>query len=127
MKITFVLPFAGLAGGIRVVAIYPERLKKRGHDVFVVSLPEDPISPLEQIKSLIKGRGLISNKEASHFDGLDVPHRVLERWRPITEADVPDADVIIATCGRLPSGLRRCLKQKGQKLTSFSITRSLKA
>ncbi|HEY9598179.1 MAG TPA: glycosyltransferase family 1 protein, partial [Cyanophyceae cyanobacterium] len=39
MKITFVLPFAGLSGGIRVVAIYAERLRKRGHDVLVVSLP----------------------------------------------------------------------------------------
>lgn len=115
MKITFVLPFAGLAGGIRVVAIYAERLKKRGHDVFVVSLPEDPISPLEQIKSLIKGRGLISNKEASHFDGLDVPHRVLERWRPITDADVPDADVIVATWWETAEWVANMSEAKGAK------------
>ena len=39
MKITFILPHAGLSGGIRVVAIYADRLKKRGHNVTVVSLP----------------------------------------------------------------------------------------
>jgi glycosyltransferase involved in cell wall biosynthesis len=99
MKITFVLPHAGLAGGIRVVAIYAARLKKRGHDVFVVSLPPDPISPLQQVKSLLKGQGWPSNtkKQPSHFDGVDVRHQVLSSWRPVTDADVPDADVVVAT------------------------------
>lgn len=95
MKITFVLPFAGLAGGILVLPIYAKRLKKRGHDVFVVSLPPDPIDPVQQVKSLLKGNGWLSNNKGSHFDDLDVPHRVLERWRPITDADVPDADVAL--------------------------------
>ena len=115
MKITFVLPFAGLAGGIRVVAIYAERLKERGHDVFVVSLPADPIGPLRQLKSLLKGQGLISHKEASHFDGLDVPHRVLDRWRPITDADVPDADVVVATWWETAEWVAKMSEAKGAK------------
>lgn len=116
MKITFVLPFAGLAGGIRVVAIYAERLKKRGHDVFVVSLPTAPIGPLRQLKSLLKGQGWISpHKEASHFHGLDVPHRVLDRWRPITDADVPDADVVVATWWETAEWVAKMSEAKGAK------------
>ncbi|MBD1804007.1 glycosyltransferase family 4 protein [Microcoleus sp. FACHB-SPT15] len=115
MKITFVLPFAGLAGGIRVAAIYAERLKKRGHEVFVVSLPPDPISPLQQVKSLLKGKGLLSNKEGSHFDGVDVPHRVLDRCRPITDADVPDADVVIATWWETAEWVAKMSEAKGAK------------
>jgi glycosyltransferase involved in cell wall biosynthesis len=34
---------------------------------------------------------------ASHFDETDVAHRVIDRYRPITDADVPDADVVVAT------------------------------
>ncbi len=115
MKITFVLPFAGLAGGIRVVATYADRLKKRGHEVFVVSLPADRISPIEQIKSLIKGKGWLSYKEGSHFDGLDVPHKVIERWRPITDADVPDADVVIATWWETAEWVANMSEAKGAK------------
>lgn len=115
MKITFVLPFAGLSGGIRVVATYADRLKKRGHDVVVVSLPADPIGPLRQVKSLLKGQGLISNKEPSHFDGLDVPHRVLDRWRPITDADVPDADVVVATWWETAEWVAKMSEAKGAK------------
>ena len=36
MKITFVLPTLSLTGGIRVVSIFAERLRKRGHSVFVI-------------------------------------------------------------------------------------------
>lgn len=116
MKITFVLPFAGLAGGIRVVAIYAERLKKRGHEVVVVSLPADPISPIEQMKSLLKGKGWISiTKEPSHFDGLDVEHRVIERWRPIADLDVPDADVIVATWWETAEWVAKMSDAKGAK------------
>ena len=39
MRITFVLPYAGLQGGVRVVSIYADRLRKRGHRVTVISSP----------------------------------------------------------------------------------------
>jgi glycosyltransferase involved in cell wall biosynthesis len=115
MKITFVLPYAGLAGGIRVVAIYAERLKKRGHEVFVVSQPAAPVNPLQQLKSLLKGQGWICNEEASHFDGKDVPHRVLERYRPVTDADVPDADVVVATWWETAEWVAKLSEAKGAK------------
>jgi len=99
MKITFVIPTVSLAGGVRAVAIYAERLQKRGHEVFLVSVPKPQPSLVEQMNSLFRGRGLIDirKKEPSHFDNVNVPLQVIDRCRPITDADVPDADVVIAT------------------------------
>lgn len=98
MRITFVLPFAGLSGGTKVIAIYADRLKRRGHEVFVVSTPYGRQPLRHRLKSLIlRGKWPVSRPGLSHFDGVDVPHRVLDRWRPVTDDDVPDADVIVAT------------------------------
>ena len=42
MKITFILPGIGIAGGIRVVFEYANRLQDRGHEVNIVY----PLTPL---------------------------------------------------------------------------------
>jgi glycosyltransferase involved in cell wall biosynthesis len=99
MKITFVLPPLSFTGGIRVVAIYAEHLQKLGHQVLVVATPYQKPTLLQQLKSLLKGKGLIPFSEimASHFDNRDVEVKTIDRWRPITDADVPDADVVVAT------------------------------
>jgi glycosyltransferase involved in cell wall biosynthesis len=115
MKITFVLPFAGLQGGIRVLAIYAERLRKRGHEVAVVSTPFT--MPLRRkVKSLLLGRGWPKTQsEGSHFDGIGVPHRVLEKERPVVDADVPDADVVVATYYPTAYGVSNLSPAKGAK------------
>lgn len=97
MKITFVLPHAGLSGGIRVAAVYAEKLKQRGHEVCVVSLPSAPISLKDQVRSLLRGQGWRRISRGSHLDSIDVEHRLLEKHRPVEAADVPDADVVVAT------------------------------
>jgi glycosyltransferase involved in cell wall biosynthesis len=117
MKITFVLPHADLAGGIRVVAIYAERLKRRGHEVLVVSTPKGKPSVLKQIKSRLKGQGRFSvtRKEESHFDSVDVPHRVIDCYRPVVDADVPDADVVVATWWETAEWVANLSESKGAK------------
>lgn len=116
MKITFVLPHASLAGGIRVLAIYAMCLKKRGHEVFVVSTPQPQPGALQQVKSLLRGRGWHSvAKEASHFDGVDAQHRVIERSRPIVDSDVPDADVVVATWWETAEWVANLSEAKGAK------------
>lgn len=99
MKITFILPQPGLSGGIRVIAIYAERLKRRGHDVLIVHPPNAQPSLRARVRSVLRGQRWprIPHVYPSHIDGLDVPRKVLDRWRPITADDVPDADVIVAT------------------------------
>lgn len=99
MRVTFVLPHAGLAGGIRVVAIYADRLRQRGHEVVVVSTPADQPTWKACVKSFLSGRGWprAEGKGPSHLDTLDIEHRVIDRFRPMCNDDVPDADVVIAT------------------------------
>ncbi len=113
MKITFVLPYAGLQGGIRVIAIYAERLARRGHDVRVISTPQ-VITMRHTAKSLLLGRGL-PKPEPSHFDEIDVPHQVLESVRPVTDDDVPDGDVVIATFYTTAYGVQALSSKKGAK------------
>ncbi len=117
MKITFVLPTLSLTGGIRVVSIFAELLRKRGHSVFVIYLPHPQPSMREQVKSLLRGRGWISppEKEPSFFDNLSVETKIIERYRPIEDKDVPDADVIIATWWETAEWVAKLSPSKGAK------------
>jgi glycosyltransferase involved in cell wall biosynthesis len=113
MRITFVLPYAGLQGGVRVIAIYAEHLKRRGHDVTVISTPE-VIGMRRRVKGLMLGWGL-PKPEPSYFESIDVEHRVLETARPVTDADVPDADVVLASYYTTAPGVLQLSPVKGAK------------
>lgn len=113
MRVTFVLPFAGLQGGIRVIAIYADRLRRRGHKVALVSTPWTS-TKRHTLKSLVLGRGW-PKPEASYFQGFDGYHKVLERVRPVTDADVPDADVVLASYFTTAEGVLRLSPAKGAK------------
>lgn len=117
MRITFVLPYAGLAGGIRVVAIYAERLQQLGHEVFIVSTPDRPPNRREWVRrtavrwwSHLRRQGGLS-----HLDKVDVDHHVLDAWRPLTNADVPNADVIVATWWETAEWIAALSPSKGAK------------
>lgn len=99
LRITFVLPHAGLSGGVRVVGIYADRLRRRGHEVVVVSVPMGRTSLRDKLRSVARGWGWPKERVSgpSHLDGLGIEHRVIDRPRPIVDADVPDADVVVAT------------------------------
>ena len=113
MRVTFVLPHAGLAGGIRVCAIYAQALRARGHDVFVVSTPKPlPGSLRKRVKQFLSGP---KPAEPGHFDHAGVPHKVIDRWRPVVDADVPDADVVIATWWETAEWVAKLSPAKGRK------------
>jgi glycosyltransferase involved in cell wall biosynthesis len=100
MRVTFLL--AGgfdLSGGQRIIATYANLLHRRGHQVMVVASPLAPPSLRHRFRALRRGRDWLPNpvQGPSHFDGLDVPRHLLDRARPITDADLPEADVVIAT------------------------------
>lgn len=92
VRITFVLPKSA-SGGTLVIKTYARFLAGRGHRVVLVSPPEPERRPW-----LSWTRRLLSPKLCqSTIDDHGIEHRVLERSRPIVDADVPDADVVIAT------------------------------
>lgn len=118
MKITFVTPHPDLSGGIRIIALYANKLKQRGHKVTVVSTPPCPPTWLEQTKSVLKGKGWIPRpgKHPSHFDGLDLDWRIKSRYEPVGDADVPDADVVIATWWETAEWVAKLSPSKGTKV-----------
>ncbi len=118
MKITFVLPYAGMAGGTRVVGVYADQLHRRGHEVTVVSLPRRPLTLRQKVRALLRGEGWPKTQKAepSHLENLEATHYVLERHRPITDADLPDADVVIATWWETAEWVWRLSPSKGVKV-----------
>jgi glycosyltransferase involved in cell wall biosynthesis len=116
MRITFVLPDGGLSGGMRVAAIYAERLKQRGHDVFAVSTIDKP-TRRQQLAQILRGEGWLKpvKRKLSHFDAIDVPYKVVKVGCNVTEADVPDADVVIATWWETAEWIANWSSTKGAK------------
>lgn len=99
MKITFLLPTVGFSGGIRVVAIYAEWLKKRGHDVTLISPPPKRVPLRRAIKKWLSGGGWSKYQRLmpSHIDGRGLNHIVLDTHRLPKATDVQASDVIVAT------------------------------
>lgn len=121
MRITFVLPHAGLAGGIRVLAIYAKRLQQRGHHVTVISTRWTP--PGRRARAWGRLRRLMQllhphperRREPSHFHGLNIEHVQIRESRPVTEADVPDGDVVVATWWETAAWVAGFSPHKGAK------------
>lgn len=118
MKIIFVLPIAGMSGGIKVVSIYALGLKMKGHEVVLISPPPVRMSFLRRIKSFLQGRGWPRNsfRPKSQLDNSGLDHRVLECWRPVVDTDVPDADVVVATWWETAEWVNRLSGSKGAKV-----------
>jgi glycosyltransferase involved in cell wall biosynthesis len=118
MRIVFVLPVADTSGGIRTVAIHARLLSRRGHHVTIVSAPSPSPALGTRIKSLLRGHGWPSTDPAgpSHVDGTGVEHLVLDRFRPVTKRDVPDADVVIATWWQTAEWVAALPPRKGTKV-----------
>ncbi len=106
-----------MGGGIKVACIYAKDLAEKGHEVILISppLPDMPIR--RKIKSFITGRGWPKyTKPSSHLDGLGLDHRVLDCRRPVTDADVPDSDVVIATWWETAEWVSALRESKGAKV-----------
>jgi len=117
VRITFVLPQPGLSGGIRVIAVYAEQLRKRGHQVLLVHPPNFQPPIAQRVKGLFRGETWprIPHLYPSHLDGLDIPRKMLDRWRPVTADDVSDADVVVATWWETAEWVSALPARKGAK------------
>lgn len=124
MKITFVLPFTKVGGGVRVVFEYSNRLIKNGHDVRIVY----PIIPpllhskstvkLAKYKTIESLRNLKRKNEVKWFD-LSVPlikvFSLNPRYVQFSEQSIPDADVVIATSWETAYFVNSLAPKKGKK------------
>jgi len=121
MRVTFVMAAADLTGGCRVIAIYAERLEQRGHEVHLVIRPQRPFTARERIRALVRGEPVGCNRKhsPSHLDPLlgrpGVTIRMIDDYRPITAAELPDADVVIATWWETAEWIAKAPPSKGAK------------
>jgi glycosyltransferase involved in cell wall biosynthesis len=117
VRITFVLPTVSMAGGIRVVGVYANELMQMGHTVLLVSPPPAKFSLRQKFRSWRKGDGWPVDKSflPSHLDGSGLDCRILDVWRPVTDNDVPDADVIVATWWETAEWVNALGPKKGAK------------
>jgi glycosyltransferase involved in cell wall biosynthesis len=115
MKITFILPWAGMAGGVRVVAIYAELLQQRGHEVQVVCSHAPPAkswrSWLQAITNRLKGK-----RPPSHFDHRSITPKVISAKHLRQGINVPDADIVVATWWETAAWVSQYPSSKGAKV-----------
>jgi glycosyltransferase involved in cell wall biosynthesis len=114
MRITFVTPGWGISGGDRVIAIYAERLQRRGHQVLLVAPAKRRPSLLARIRRALRGESLLEAEEPTYLSDA-VPRKRKQRPGPVTSADVPDADVVIATWWETAEWVAALPPQKGAK------------
>jgi glycosyltransferase involved in cell wall biosynthesis len=118
MRITIVCPAFDMCGGQRVVALYGSRLRAKGHEVVVVGLPPRPHSLRERLRALRRGDRIRWREPMgpSHFDPYPGLARRIDRFRPITARDVPDADVVVATWWETAEWAADLPPEKGAKV-----------
>lgn len=98
------------------MAIYAAELQARGHDVTVVSLKHPTPSLKLRVRAMM-GRAKIRpvKKSTPMLDVLGPNHVVLDHYGPITAADVPDGDVVIATWWETAPWVAELPASKGRK------------
>lgn len=118
MRVTFVTPHAGMSGGIRVIADHARGLVQRGHEVTVISEPIRPMGWWESLKLHFRGQPKSTGNpvQQSHLDGLGLNHRVLTHNGPISDAELPDSDVMVVTWFSRAEAIAHVAQSKGVKV-----------
>jgi len=118
MRITIVLPYASIAGGVRVAAIYAQKFQDRGHEVTVVSFERKKKKFLHQLKRRLQnpGKKFVPKPATDQLDFLGDRHVVLPRIETAQPEDFPDADVIIATWWETAYTVAFLPPEKGRKV-----------
>ena len=105
-----------LNGGTRVIGIIAAELVARGHDVRVVLQPPQA-PPFKKRARALVGHGAIlrKRKDGPFLDPIMDRVKVLKRARPVRDADVPDADVVVATWWETAAWVNALSTSKGAK------------
>ena len=103
MKLTFLAPHLRIAGGVRAILTYADRLARRGHDVTVVVPAKRPWRAWARN---FQGQG------PDWIPGFRARVRWVAGWDP---ARLPDADAIIATAWKSADAVARAPASAGAK------------
>lgn len=118
LRVTFVLPELNLTGGVRVVGIYAQLLADWGHKVNVL-YPSPPKKTFKQkvkvFLRLLKGQRP-SKLTCPYFDHQKAGMHELPFHENVTQDDIPDADVVIATFWNTAEWVAKFPESKGQKI-----------
>ena len=117
MRITFLTPYASTAGGIRVTAIYAQKLHERGHEVTVVSQSRPQPSWSRRIVGKLRNPGKKAGGKPPtlQLDFLVDRHIILDGLHPSKLADLPDADAVIGTWWETAFSVAALPASKGRK------------
>lgn len=116
MRITFLSACLDLSGGSRIIATYAKRFHDHGHTVTVVAPAPRPATLRKRIRSwLHTGKWDPHYGNPSHYDNLGLDIRLIDHT-PFTDADVPDADVVVATWWETAEWVNAFSPSKGAKV-----------
>jgi glycosyltransferase involved in cell wall biosynthesis len=100
-RITFIVPFVHMSGGIRVVFEHARELKRRGHTV-TIACPDSHPAPARGLGRLRAG-GIGAYRRYASFRRIDpvsffgLRDDVVRYANPRDPSQIPDGDVVIAT------------------------------
>lgn len=117
MKITFITVANVLNGGARVIGLVAAELVARGHDVRIVAQPHRKTPLKKALRNLIQ-QGRLPSKpvDGPFLDPIIDRVTALPKAGPVQDADLPDADVIIATWWKTAPWVNAVSAQKGAKV-----------
>lgn len=119
LRITFVCGAERPSGGQRVISLYADHLSRRGHDVTVVIPCHRSPTLKQRVQALFKeGRIFGINNNRAHSFLRDSSFRVLRlnHFGPVTDRDVPDSDVVIASWWEVAEWVAELHTSKGVKV-----------
>ncbi|MDB5297000.1 MAG: glycosyl transferase group 1 [Phycisphaerales bacterium] len=122
MRITMFVGRADLCGGQRVLHIYAQKLQERGHEVLLIARPPRRPTVRERLRQKLLNKPLpaVARHSDNYFDKSRYPRdyefRFLPEHRPATAADVPDADVVVATWWETAEWVNLFPASKGTKV-----------
>jgi glycosyltransferase involved in cell wall biosynthesis len=125
MRITFLIANTeGGAGGDKVIAEHARFLLDQGHDVTLVGTPPRRPRVTDILRAIRRGNSAPLAKRlfpgnprlGEHFAASDLSVCRLSSFRPITDADVPDADIVIGTWWETAEWMLNLSPEKGVKV-----------
>ena len=106
-----------MSGGVRVCAIYAKKLTEMGHKVSIVTTKKNYLPFKSQLKRILKGRGWLSREAQTqnHFSNMGIPIQYGSTEKYLSDDDLPDADVVIATWWETAVWVNNLSLVKGKK------------